>query len=126
MQLYVDPMTCTGCRICQLVCSFNKEHKIWPASARVEVIREKSGRDCINACRNCKNPKCMAACKSGAISIVDGKVLIDERKCTGGGECIPACPFGAIKLHPLKKKAIKCDFCGKCVEFCPPRVLKMR
>ncbi|MEM3397414.1 MAG: 4Fe-4S dicluster domain-containing protein [Thermoplasmata archaeon] len=126
MPLYVDPMTCTGCRICQLVCSFNKEGKIWLAAARVDVIREKSGKDYINACRNCKNPKCMTACKHGAIEFIEGKVYINEKKCKGCGACISACPFGAIKMHPVKEKAIKCDFCGKCVEFCPPKVLKMR
>jgi len=126
MPLYVDPMECTGCMICQLVCSFTKEGKIWPAAARLEVIREESGKDYINSCRNCKNPKCMEACSENAISIIDGKVLINEQKCTGCGNCISACPFGAIKMHPARKKAIKCDFCAKCVEFCPPKALKMR
>ncbi|MGC8913407.1 MAG: 4Fe-4S dicluster domain-containing protein [Thermoplasmata archaeon] len=126
MPLYVNPMECTGCMVCQLVCSFSKEGKIWPAAARLEVIREKDGKDYIRACRNCKNPKCLDACKHNAIRIVDGKVQVLQKFCNGCGECVSACPFGAIKMHPRVKKAIKCDFCGKCVEFCPPKVLQMR
>ena len=44
-------------------------------------------------CRNCK--MCM---KLGcpAISIRDGKVVIDETQCNGCGLCINVCPFGAI------------------------------
>lgn len=126
MPLYVDPMKCTGCKICQIVCSFNKEGRIWLTLARIEVGREKNGKDYINACKNCKNPKCMSACKHKAIGIFAGKVLIDEKNCKGCGACISACPFSAIKMHLVKRNAIKCDFCGKCIEFCPPKVLMMR
>lgn len=44
-------------------------------------------------CRNCK--LCM---KLGcpAISVVDGKVCIDETQCNGCGLCINVCPFSAI------------------------------
>lgn len=126
MPLYVDPMACTGCKICQTVCSFVKEGKIWPAVARVEIVREKNGKDYVNACRNCKNPKCMEACIYEAIKFIDDQVQINMMVCTGCGACVRACPFNAIKIHPVYKKAVKCDFCGRCVEFCPPGVLKMR
>ena len=46
-----------------------------------------------NNCRNCK--LCM---KLGcpAITIKEGKVIIDETQCNGCGLCINVCPFGAI------------------------------
>ena len=45
-------------------------------------------------CRNCK--VCM---KLGcpAISVVDGKVVIDAAQCNGCGLCVNVCPFGAIE-----------------------------
>ena len=45
-------------------------------------------------CKNCK--MCM---KLGcpAISVTDGKVVIDDTQCNGCGLCINVCPFGAIE-----------------------------
>ncbi len=61
-----------------------------------------------------------------------GVVVIDEQKCIGCKQCVQACPFGAIQMHPVTKKAIKCDLCGgkpKCVEICrtahPPGVIRL-
>ena len=43
---------------------------------------------------------CRKACPFGAISIADGKALIDYEACTLCGLCVPACErFGAIVLH---------------------------
>ena len=46
-------------------------------------------------CRGCK--KCMIAegCPSRAVSVVDGKAVVDGSKCTKCGVCIGKCPFGA-------------------------------
>jgi len=41
------------------------------------------------------------ACPEKAIyKQADGIVLIDHEKCKGHGECIKACPYGAIALNP--------------------------
>ena len=47
-----------------------------------------------NNCRNCK--MCM---KLGcpAISVKEGKVVIDKNQCNGCGLCVNVCPFGAIE-----------------------------
>ena len=46
-------------------------------------------------CRGCK--KCLIAesCPSGAVSVLNGKATVDEKKCTKCGVCIGKCPFGA-------------------------------
>ena len=47
-------------------------------------------------CKGCK--KCAVAenCPSKAVSVVDGKAVIDENKCTHCGVCVGKCPFGAV------------------------------
>ena len=47
-------------------------------------------------CRGCK--KCAVAenCPSKAVSVVDGKAVIDGSKCTSCGVCVGKCPFGAV------------------------------
>jgi ferredoxin len=43
---------------------------------------------------------CVKACLTGALQLVDGKSrLIDERRCDGFGSCIAVCPNNAISLE---------------------------
>lgn len=48
------------------------------------------------------------------------KIVIDEQKCKGSGECAKACPENAISL--VKGKAVidneKCDADGICIPAC--------
>jgi len=52
---------------------------------------------------------------------------VDYEKCTGCGNCVNVCPYGAVTVDPVTKKAIKCDLCGgnpECVKICPESVLQ--
>ena len=83
---------------------------------------------------------CIAACKEGAMKLVDGKVVIDPEKCNGCGDCAKAdvCPQGLIKMIPAdatnfipcsnteedeqKVREIcgyGCISCGACEQACP-------
>jgi len=42
--------------------------------------------------------QCVFSCPSNAISVIEGKVKIDENKCTYCGLCSASCPIGAISL----------------------------
>ncbi len=46
---------------------------------------------------NCKNCKMCMKLGCPAISVKDGKVVIDKTQCNGCGLCINVCPFDAIK-----------------------------
>ena len=49
-------------------------------------------------------------------------IKIDKEKCNGCGECIPACPEGAIQLIDGKARLVSdlvCDGLGACVGDCP-------
>lgn len=47
---------------------------------------------------------CAAACKFGAIHIINGVAAVDYEKCTACGMCVDACPKGIIKLIPFDAK----------------------
>lgn len=121
--LFADGFACTGCRICEIVCSFTKEGVINPALARIKVVREEHGVDKPISCRHCARPKCVAVCAEKAIIIDRGRVTVIAEKCNGCWECIEACPMGAMVPLPYKKIVANCDVCGECVKFCPPGVL---
>ena len=45
-------------------------------------------------CVGCEN--CVPVCPLEAISMIDGKAVIDQDKCTKCGVCIEECPVDAI------------------------------
>ncbi|MCL1819786.1 MAG: RnfABCDGE type electron transport complex subunit B [Oscillospiraceae bacterium] len=45
---------------------------------------------------------CAAACRFGAISIVDEVAVVDSEKCTGCTLCIEACPNNIIAMSPYE------------------------
>ncbi|NVM43696.1 MAG: electron transfer flavoprotein subunit alpha, partial [Candidatus Lokiarchaeota archaeon] len=53
-------------------------------------------------------------------------INIDDELCTGCGNCIDSCPFGAIELEDDKAKILpNCTLCGACVEICPVEAIKL-
>ena len=49
-------------------------------------------------------------------------ISIDEKKCTGCGQCIPDCPEGALRMIDGKARLVSdlfCDGLGACIGTCP-------
>jgi Fe-S-cluster-containing hydrogenase component 2 len=126
-RITVDATQCSGCRYCEMVCSYRHEGKFRPTHSRVAVIREdKYGMDYPVLCRQCEPCQAIDACPSGALKqSVDGVVRVDHDMCTSCGVCAGACPYDAIKLDG-SSKALLCDHCGgqsACVKRCPTKAL---
>lgn len=47
----------------------------------------------------CGSGECVKVCPEKAISLVDGKAVLNENACDFDGLCIPACPKGAISYE---------------------------
>ena len=47
-------------------------------------------------CHGCASCAVAKACPSKAVTVIDGKAVTDESKCTKCGVCIGKCPFGAV------------------------------
>lgn len=55
-------------------------------------------------------------------------ITIDERKCTGCGDCIPACPEGALQVIDGKARLVSdlfCDGLGACIGHCPTGAMQV-
>ncbi len=123
--LVINPENCTGCRICEIACSFEHYKSFNPRKSRVRVLKvEKMGVYIPNICRHCGDAPCMASCPTGAIyrdKDTNG-VVINHELCIRCHQCVIACPFGAITIDPDTLDPIKCDLCGgdpQCAARCP-------
>jgi Fe-S-cluster-containing hydrogenase component 2 len=114
---------CSGCRKCEIACSLRHEGKIWPEASRVRVFMLVPGADFPHLCAQCEDYPCVDACPFKALSVSrkTGAVLVNDRKCTGCGKCVEACPGKIPHMHPVNKKALICDLCNgnpQCVKVC--------
>ncbi len=126
-----DPKDCTGCGLCDLMCSLYHEGEQGQALSRGELLGDRiTSEFTFTACRQCRTPECYDACplQDSALCVdeVTGAKYIDRDECNGCGDCIEACPFDPprIKMHPEKAVAFICDLCrGRpegpaCIEYC--------
>lgn len=51
---------------------------------------------------------CVNACQFGAIKIVNGIAVVDENKCTACGACAAACPKKLIEIVPYESRVRVC------------------
>ena len=131
-RLSVIPEKCSGCRICELLCSMVLlKDAFSPRKALLRIgIRETPdtdpsvtmAADATAICLQGAPAPCAESCPAEAF-VWDASQsiwIIDENACTGCGACVQECPYGVIGLY--NDNAVKCDLCKGdpvCVRFCP-------
>ena len=129
----VIPDKCVGCRICEYMCSLQKDKVFNPTRSRIRVVRIYPTTNASLTCRLCEDAPCVIACPRKALtqSVETGVILVEDDLCNGCGWCFEACDFGAITLDPEKKVVRICDLCidredgPMCVEWCPEEALEL-
>ena len=118
--LHVDRARCTGCRVCEYACAWEREATHNPLRSRIRVERPGVLQRRILVCLQCRQPRCMEACPTGAIVWNGEQIRVQAELCDRCGACIKACdrlflpPDGAVLM---------CDQCGACVARCPEDAL---
>lgn len=128
--LFIDPEKCTGCRLCETVCSISHEKACNPALARIHVAKwENAGLYIPVVCVQCESPICEQVCPVKAIKRDEktDAVVINYEVCVGCRLCALYCPFAGAQIDSKKGRVQKCDLCNGepvCAKFCDPQALK--
>ncbi|MHA1229773.1 MAG: 4Fe-4S dicluster domain-containing protein [Candidatus Helarchaeota archaeon] len=125
--IIVDPEKCTGCEICEFVCSAAHIGAFNPYYSRIRAIRIEPIINFALGCQFCRDPPCAAVCPWNALEKDEetGIILVNSDKCVGCGFCVRACEFGAISMSLSDKIVLICDQCKdqedgpQCVKYCP-------
>jgi len=125
----VNPSLCTGCRTCELACSFTHAVDGKPGRSRIYPL-DGGAKDLWVpvVCLQCEDPACVKSCLVDAIKLNEntGAYEINQEKCVRCMACVAACPFGCSLHDSFHDLVIKCDLCGgdpACARFCPTKAL---
>jgi Fe-S-cluster-containing hydrogenase component 2 len=130
--LLIDPLTCNGCRECEIVCAARHAGNRKIAQKRIRVLGAAFGDASLfvpSTCRQCADPPCMAVCPRNAIRLdhVLKRVVLDPGLCVGCAMCVAACPNGSMAFADELGLPYKCELCDgdpECVRACETQALK--
>jgi len=136
-RIYVNEKWCLGCHLCEYYCAFANSGQTDMAKALQGVrihpriqIEEESGVSFAVSCRHCREPLCVKGCITGALTVRDGVITVDQNRCVGCYTCILSCPYGAVMPSESGTAVQKCELClqnagGKpaCVRGCPNQAI---
>ena len=136
-RIYVNEKWCLGCHLCEYYCAFANSGEEDMAKALKNVvihpriqIEEKNGVSFAVSCRHCEEPLCVKSCITGALSVRDGLITVDKKKCVGCYTCILSCPYGAVMPAAEGGVIQKCELCTNnaggepaCVRHCPNQAI---
>lgn len=130
-RLVIKPGNCTGCRTCELACSFVHSLDGYLGRSRIRIHKVGDERYVQLTCLQCVEAACVSVCPTEALvrNEKTGAVEINEARCIGCRQCQAACPFGHMHFDRGRMLPVKCDLCGgapACAAFCPYSALEIR
>lgn len=123
-----DIKKCAFCKICELSCAQYHYKKFGDSISRITIVRKGPLMFKCFICTRCEKRFCITACPTKALSYKGGNIVVDPKLCNSCGDCVKACPFHGIRLHPETKLPLICDLCDgdpSCVKNCPKDALSL-
>ena len=125
MRLAINKRKCSGCHICELVCSVYHFGIASPEKSAIRINKDdlNTSVNTPKVCLQCVDEK--MKCRQGFPDSTDlaaaRKSFLWERA------CLEFCPYDAI--FPHEDSALHCNLCDghpRCVEFCTPGAITVK
>jgi len=118
---------CTGCRLCESVCSLFHDKKMDLTFSRIQIDPSSENHYRVRVCLQCEDCPPSEVCPTGAFqwNKATGGVKILEEECNLCGLCIPECPYSSV--FEGDGSVLVCDLCDdrpKCVEVCQKQAIQ--
>ncbi len=120
MRIKVDKEKCSGCHLCELVCSLVHLGVLNTEKSAIHIEKDDLGTSMNTpvVCRQCKKMKCLSKGKSDE--------AVERKKFIWDTSRVEACPFKA--LPSFEDAAYHCDLCGgepQCTKVCTPGAISL-
>jgi len=113
----IDFNKCTGCQTCEVICSLSHTGNIInPEKSRIRVFRDEEHGLFFPVMAG---PYTETECVNKSI------LVIGENEYYRCDICNAACPSRTLFKDPITNMPLRCDMCGKCVEWCPTHALTL-
>lgn len=123
----IDVDRCVGCQLCMAACV----RRLGSGGLEGACIHVRSAGGIrkgfvVVVCRACPDPPCARVCPTDALLVREGGgVRLKAERCIGCGNCVQACPFGAVFWDGEQNKPQICVYCGYCAAYCAFDVLAL-
>lgn len=120
-RIQLERERCTGCRLCEMVCSLSNEEKMDLTVSRIQIDPSSENDYQPRVCLQCQKCPPAEVCPTGAFQRDEGTgvVRVTEEACDGCGLCVLECPLSSLLEE--NRRILVCNLCEgkpKCVEVC--------
>ena len=123
-RLVADSAKCTGCGVCEEVCSKAYYKAADKEKSAIRISAEEQGGYAVTVCDQCG--ECRGMCSMMSLMTAEnGVVRLDKKTCVGCLICVAECLRGYMRYHDDMPTPFKCIACGLCAKQCPAGALEL-